>query len=90
MGYAKLTIEGIAAAAGVGKQMIYRWWPSKGSLLFDAFLPLAGDGQDGATAGLPDTGDLETDLKLVLRTTVAELNDPRYDLPMRAAHRDRP
>ncbi|MFC6019831.1 TetR/AcrR family transcriptional regulator [Plantactinospora solaniradicis] len=86
VGYTKLSIEGIATAAGVGKQTIYRWWPSKGSLLFDAFLTLAGDEQDGATAGLPDTGDLETDLKLVLRTTVAELNDPRYDLPMRALH----
>ncbi|MGC7103029.1 TetR/AcrR family transcriptional regulator [Amycolatopsis lurida] len=86
VGYTKLSIEGIAAAAGVGKQTIYRWWPSKGSLLFDAFLTLAGDGQDDATAGLPDTGDLEADLKLVLRATVAELNDPRYDLPMRALH----
>jgi AcrR family transcriptional regulator len=81
VGYAKLSIEGIAAAAGVGKQTIYRWWPSKGSLLFDAFLTLADDGQDGATAGLPDTGDLAADLKLVLRATAAELNDPRYDLP---------
>jgi AcrR family transcriptional regulator len=86
VGYAKLSIEGIAAAAGVGKQTIYRWWPSKGSLLLDAFLTLADDGHDGATAGLPDTGDLAADLKLVLRATVAELNDPRYDLPMRALH----
>lgn len=86
VGYAKLSIEGIAAAAGVGKQTIYRWWPSKGSLLFDAFLTLADDGQDDATAGLPDTGDLAADLKLVLRATVVELNDPRYDLPMRALH----
>jgi AcrR family transcriptional regulator len=86
VGYAKLSIEGIAAAAGVGKQTIYRWWPSKGSLLFDAFLTLADGGQDDATAGLPDTGDVEADLKLILRATVEELNDPRYDLPMRALH----
>ena len=33
---------------------------------------------------LPDTGDLEADLQLVLRATVAELTDPRYDAPMRA------
>ncbi|MFF5204683.1 TetR/AcrR family transcriptional regulator [Streptosporangium sp. NPDC000396] len=82
VGYAKLSIEGIAARAGVGKQTIYRWWPSKGTVLFDAFLMLS-EGPAG-DAGLPDTGDLEADLKVVLRATVAELNDPRYDEPMRA------
>ncbi|GIH45273.1 transcriptional regulator, TetR family [Microbispora rosea] len=82
VGYAKLSIEGIAARAGVGKQTIYRWWPSKGAVLFDAFLMLS-EGED-ESAALPDTGDLEADLKAVLRATVAELNDPRYDEPMRA------
>ncbi|MBD3143989.1 TetR/AcrR family transcriptional regulator [Microbispora bryophytorum] len=82
VGYAKLSIEGIAARAGVGKQTIYRWWPSKGAVLFDAFLMLS-EGEDDSAA-LPDTGDLEADLKAVLRATVAELNDPRYDEPMRA------
>ncbi|WP_020576759.1 TetR/AcrR family transcriptional regulator [Actinopolymorpha alba] len=83
VGYAKLSIEGIAARAGVGKQTIYRWWPSKGTILFDAFLMLS-EGNDGEPAALPDTGDLEADLTAVLRATVAELNDPRYDQPMRA------
>jgi hypothetical protein len=41
-------------------------------------------GQDGEAQALPDGGDLEADLKLVLRATVAELNEPRYDEPMRA------
>ncbi|MFG3711434.1 TetR/AcrR family transcriptional regulator [Micromonospora sp. NPDC047730] len=86
LGYARLSIEGIAAAAGVGKQTIYRWWPSKGALLFDAFLALTTEGQDGQSGALPDTGDLAADLKVVLRATVAELNDPRYDQPMRALH----
>ena len=40
--------------------------------------------QEGEVESLPDTGDLEADLKLVLRATVDELNDPRYDAPMRA------
>ncbi|KAB8186601.1 TetR/AcrR family transcriptional regulator [Microbispora catharanthi] len=82
VGYAKLSIEGIAARAGVGKQTIYRWWPSKGAVLFDAFLMLS-EGT-GDSPALPDTGDLDADLKAVLRATVAELNDPRYDEPMRA------
>ncbi|TYB91324.1 TetR/AcrR family transcriptional regulator [Micromonospora sp. WP24] len=83
VGYAKLSIEGIATRAGVGKQTIYRWWPSKGAVIFDAFLMLS-EGSDGEPPVLPDTGDLEADLTAVLHATIEELNDPRYDQPMRA------
>ena len=82
-GYAKLSIEGIAARAGAGKQTIYRWWPSKGAVLLDALLALS-ESQEGEVMSLPDTGDLEADLKQILRATVEQLNDPRYDQPMRA------
>ena len=37
-GFAGVTMEGIAAAAGVAKQTIYRWWKSKTDVLMDAFL----------------------------------------------------
>ncbi len=83
VGYARLSIEAIAARAGAGKQTIYRWWPSKGAVLFDALLALS-DGDGDQPGALPDTGDLAADLKLVLRATVDELNDPRYSEPMRA------
>jgi AcrR family transcriptional regulator len=83
VGYAKLTIEGIAARAGVGKQTIYRWWSSKGAVLLEAILDqTSGDAAD--PDALPDTGDLEADLKLVLRATVDELNDPMLGGAMRA------
>jgi AcrR family transcriptional regulator len=82
VGYAKLTIEGIAARAGVGKQTIYRWWPSKGSVLFEALLA-ASEAPDGSPE-LPDTGDIEVDLKFVLKETVKEFNDPGYDSVLRA------
>ena len=63
----------------MGKQTIYRWWPSKGAVVFDAVL-----GLDDAELSLPDTGDLEADLKSALRATVAELNDPRVAPALRA------
>ena len=37
-GYARFTIEGVAARAGAGKATIYRWWTSKGTLAVEAFL----------------------------------------------------
>ncbi|MGW6706925.1 TetR/AcrR family transcriptional regulator [Streptomyces sp. NPDC054956] len=85
VGYNKLTIEAIAARAGVGKQTIYRWWPSKAAVLLDASMALAGDAEAGSGwSGFPDTGDLAADLKSVLRATVDEFNDERYEAPARA------
>lgn len=81
--YARLSIEGIATRAGVGKQTIYRWWPSKAAVLFDAFLLLS-ETSTGEAPRLPDTGDLRADLAVVLKATVAEVNDPRLAEPMRA------
>ncbi|MFE3194492.1 TetR/AcrR family transcriptional regulator [Nocardia sp. NPDC059240] len=57
-GYGKLTIEAIAAKAGVGKQTIYRWWPSKGAIALEAI-----NDRIGTTTDFPDTGDLVADLK---------------------------
>ncbi|MFG2889381.1 TetR/AcrR family transcriptional regulator [Streptomyces sp. NPDC048248] len=80
VGYDKLTIEGIASRAGVGKQTIYRWWPSKAAVLLDAFTVDV----DGYGEAMPNTGDLAADLKSVLRATADEFNDPAFQAPYRA------
>ncbi|MDK1474042.1 TetR/AcrR family transcriptional regulator [Streptomyces sp. 549] len=82
VGYNKLTIEAIAARAGVGKQTIYRWWPSKAAVLLDAFTQVVDD--PGYQGGIPDTGDLAADLKNVLRATVDEFRDEAFEAPYRA------
>ncbi|MCZ4512812.1 TetR/AcrR family transcriptional regulator [Streptomyces sp. ActVer] len=94
VGYPKTTIEGIAARAGVGKQTIYRWWSSKADVLLEAFIDLSAQAAEAAARPevigehaayeIPDTGDLEADLKLVLRATVDELLDPTFEAPSRA------
>lgn len=61
-GFAGVTIEGIAARAGVAKQTIYRWWTSKTAILFDALLA---DAAEHFTP--PDHGDLGSDLRDHLR-----------------------
>ncbi|MFE4549260.1 TetR/AcrR family transcriptional regulator [Streptomyces sp. NPDC056785] len=87
VGYPRTTIEGVAARAGVGKQTIYRWWPSKAAVLLDAFMDLAERAAREAgqeSYEIPDTGDLAADLRQVLRATVDELLNPAFEVPSRA------
>ncbi|MEV1024334.1 TetR/AcrR family transcriptional regulator [Streptomyces sp. NPDC050264] len=42
LGYARATVERIAAAAGVAKSTVYRRWPSKGELIVDCLLDAFG------------------------------------------------
>ncbi|MFQ6327894.1 TetR/AcrR family transcriptional regulator [Nocardia sp. CWNU-33] len=81
--YGKLTVEAIAARAGVGKQTIYRWWPSKGAVVFDAMLELY-TGPDGLV--LPDTGDIRADLRELVRGAIVELTDPGFEAFLRAMY----
>ncbi|MFH9352026.1 TetR/AcrR family transcriptional regulator [Kitasatospora sp. NPDC017646] len=60
-----VTIDAIARTAGVGKQTVYRWWPSKGAVLLDALT----DRADQDVSDQPDTGALRTDLRAFIETT---------------------
>src|SRR5208283_5254030 len=71
-GGALITVGAIAQRAGVGKQTIYRWWPSKSALMLDAMIHRA---QQVAPA--PDSGDLHTDLRVFLRSTFAAAPENR-------------
>lgn len=67
-GFAGVTVEAIAAEAGVGKATIYRWWPGKAAVVMDAFLAAT-----GPCAPFPDTGCLEEDLRGQMRALACAL-----------------
>ncbi|WP_239338950.1 TetR/AcrR family transcriptional regulator [Frankia sp. CiP3] len=66
-----LTMEGIAVAAGVGRQTIYRWWPSKGAIVLETLAERA-----RTDVPQPDTGTLLGDLETFLSATFARGADP--------------
>lgn len=72
-GYDHLSIEGIAARAGVGKQTVYRWWSGKSALIADCLLEgmLLPD-----SFVVPDTGDLRADLISWLRSVEGVIESP--------------
>lgn len=64
VGYEALTIEAVAARAGVGKTTIYRRWPSKDELIKAAV------GVVHIQTPIPDTGHLRDDVFLMVRNTL--------------------
>src|SRR5579863_6546022 len=96
-GLAAMSIEEVAARAGVGKTTIYRRWPSKGLLALDAFVA-----SFQAQQPLPDTGTLRGDMLAALTLWVRAVTqtpmggmltgliaEAQYDPELRAAWRDR-
>ena len=60
VGIAGLTMDGVAARAGVGKATIYRRWSSKEALMLDAWMSCV------RAPTVPDTGNLRGDLEAIL------------------------
>jgi AcrR family transcriptional regulator len=96
-GLAAMSIEEVAARAGVGKATIYRRWSSKGLLALDAFVASFREQQPQ-----PDTGTLRGDLVAALRAWIRAVTrtpmgpmltgliaEAQHDQELRAAWRDR-
>src|SRR5271169_1336324 len=67
-----LTIEAIAADAGVGKTTVYRWWPNKGALVVDAFAS-----STETKLHFPDTGSVYRDMSLQMNQFLGILRTRR-------------
>jgi AcrR family transcriptional regulator len=70
--FANLSIEAIAADAGVGKATVYRWWPSKGALVVDAFASSTED-----ELHFPDSGSVYRDMAHQMNKFLGVLRSPR-------------
>jgi AcrR family transcriptional regulator len=78
VGFAGLSMEGIAARAGVGKATIYRRWNTKAEVVVEALRSHV------CTYGdFPDTGDVRKDLAAIYRAMLETLRGD--DGPMMAA-----
>jgi AcrR family transcriptional regulator len=79
-GLASATMEGIAAAAGVGKQTLYRWWRSRAEILLEAL------GEHAASViPEPNTGSLQRDLEEFLEATFRAGRRKRVGAPLLTA-----
>jgi len=81
-GYDKLSIDRVAAAAGAGKQTVYRWYPAKSALVADCIIGgyLLSDLDE-----VVDTGDIRLDLRDWLRAYAGYAADPLTSPLVRAA-----
>ncbi|MFH8347265.1 TetR/AcrR family transcriptional regulator [Streptomyces sp. NPDC018045] len=71
VGFARMSIEGIARRAGVGKTAVYRRWRSKLHLVLDVVSAVAADGLP-----TPDTGSLRGDVRMLLEVAARALRHP--------------
>jgi AcrR family transcriptional regulator len=78
VGYAEMTMKGIAEKAGVGRQTVYRWWSTKAEVLFEAS---AADAEDELAINL--TGQPIADVTAYLEALIRFLSQS----PAGAAYR---
>lgn len=71
-----LSMDDIAARAGVSKNTIYRWWPTKAAVLMDAFTDAFAERMEA-----PDDGDALTRLRTQFRRVAQLMNTPEARRP---------
>lgn len=78
-GYARLTMERVAAKAGVSKATIYRWWSTKGELALEA-------AESEISIGVvPDTGNSVRDLDIAIQQLIETFSRPLASIVIFAA-----
>jgi AcrR family transcriptional regulator len=70
VGYDAVTMDGIAARAGVGKATVYRRWKQKETLVAEAIQRIV------AAIPAPDTGTTAGDLRVLMHAAEAMYGDP--------------
>jgi AcrR family transcriptional regulator len=70
-GFGRMSVEGVAARAGVGKATVYRRWPSKVPLVIEAIDTVASE-----RLSVPDTGSARGDLVEFLTQLVRAMAGP--------------
>jgi AcrR family transcriptional regulator len=71
VGYHRVTFEAVAKAAGTTRPTLYARWPSKAHLVHDAVIPRS-------VGGMPDSGDLATDLRAFVSAGAALIGTPLF------------
>ena len=71
VGFARMSIEGVARRAGVGKTAVYRRWNSKLEVVLDLVPAIASQGLPA-----PSTGSLYGDLRMLLEVAARALRHP--------------
>ena len=70
IGYTRLTIPLVAARAGATPPAVYRRWPTKVELVYEAVFPTP------PSAELPLTGDIDAAVRMLVRSSVALFSAP--------------
>ena len=79
VGYAAVTMKGIAERAGVSRQTVYRWWSTKAQILFEAS---ATDAEQ--ELAIAPTGNPRDDLTAYLQALITFLADSHAGAAYRA------